>query len=466
MQTHLIGIRLSKTATLKRTAALLAALTLSAGSVCANTVFDQPDTDFKGNVFSAGVVTPGGEAEVRGAGFKPGQEIQLLRSGQSIAGDKVLTADQEGKFSTTIAVPADAAVGRHPVVVQVAKPSAASIFEFKVSPEIKFSGADKFNVVSQHLQNGLYQSAYSAANNVLFVTSAVGRPPVKESALMKVNPDTLKIEASVTPDADKANDKGQVMAVYGVAADDETGTVWVTNTRSNSVAVYKQSDLSLVKQFENGIVPHARDVVIDSKKHRAYASAVGTTEIIVFDTQKLEKIGAIAIKSKSREDASPMSLALDAENGKLYTVSMSTNEAVVIDLAKQEVEHVYPLPGAKSASGVAVAPEANVLFTASQGTDNVHLIDLKNGEVLHTVSVGAGPLNLVWDAKSKLAYAVSRGADSIAVIDLDGKLVANLEGGSYPNHVATDGKGTIFAINKARGKDDKTGDRISKITLK
>lgn len=466
MQTHLIGIHFSKAAKLKRTAALLAVLAMSGASVHANSLFDQPDPDFKGRVSSTGVVTPGSAATINGAGFKSGQEIQLLRSGQNIAQDQVLTADQDGKFSTTIAVPADAVVGRHPVVVQVAKPSAAAIFEFKISPDIKFSGAEKFNIVSERLQPGMYQSAYSAASNALFVTSAVGRPPVKESALMKVNADTLQVEASVTPAPDKANDKGQVMAVYGVAVDDVLGTVWVTNTRANSVAVYKQSDLSLVKQFDNGVAPHARDVAVDSKNHRAYVSAFGVNEIIVFDTQKLKQLPPITIKSRTREDFSPMSLALDADSGKLYTVSLSTNEAAVIDLANQEVEQVHALPGAKSASGVAVAPEAQVLFVASQGSDNVQLVDLKSGDIQHSVSVGAGPLNVVWDAKNKLAYAISRGAGSIAVIDLDGKLVANLEAGSLPNHLSTDGNGAVFAINKARGKQDETRDRISKITVK
>lgn len=467
MQSNLICIRHYKKAVLKRTALALAAMALSAGVAHADAIFDQPDASFRGMVSSTNVVKPGDEAVVRGRGFKPGQEVQLLRNGQNIAKDKVVTADSEGNFSTTIAVPKTAAVGLHPVVVQVAKPSAASIFELKVSPDIKFSGADKFNITAEHLKPGLYQSAYGDAANALFVTSSVGRPPVKESALMKVNPDTLKIEASITPAADKTSDRGEVMAVYGVAVDDEAGTVWVTNTRGNTVAVYKQSDLSLIKQFPNGTVPHARDVVVDGKKHRAYVSATGTNEIIVIDTQKLEPVGAIAIKSKSRgQTASPMSLALDAQNGKLYTVSRTTNEAVVIDLAKQEVEQVYPLEGTKGASGVAVAPEANVLFVASQGSDDVQLVDLKDGKVLHDVSVGAGPLNLAWDPKNKVAYAVSRGSDSIAVIDLNGKLVANLEGGSFPNHLSTDGKGTVYAINKARGKDDKTGDRISRITLK
>ena len=409
---------------------------------------------------------PGDEVAVRGGGFKPGQEIQLLRNGHNIAKDKVLTADQEGNFNTTIALPSTAAIGLHPVVVQVAKPSAAAIFELKVSPDIPYSGAEKFDIAAEHLAAGLYQAAYSKAGDAVFVTSSVGRPPVKESALLKVDPKTLKVQASTAPPADPNNDKGQLMAVYGVAVDDEAGTVWVTNTRQDTVAVYKQDDLSLVKQFPAGTVPHSRDVIIDGKNRRAYSSATGSNEIIVFDTQTLERIGAIAIQSRSRGTVSPMSLALDAGNGKLYTVSRTTDEAVVIDLASQQVEHVHPMPGARNAAGVAVAPEAGVLFVASQTSDNVLLLDLKNGKVLHTVSLPAGPLNVTWDARNKLAYAVSRGGSAISVIDLDGMLVANLDGGTYPNHLATDGQGTVYAINKSRGQNDETGDRITRIKMK
>src|SRR5690606_32065837 len=137
----------------------------------------------------------------------------------------------------------------------------------------------------------------------------------------------------------------------------------VTNTRSNTVAVYKQSDLSLVKQFEPGIAPHARDVAIDSEHHRAYVSAFGESEIVVIDTQSLQQLDSIPVKSGMRgQEFKPMSLALDSGNNRLYTVSLTSNEAAAINLATQQVEQVYALPGAKGAIGLAIAPEANVLF--------------------------------------------------------------------------------------------------------
>ena len=44
--------------------------------------------------------------------------------------------------------------------------------------------------------------------------------------------------------------------------------------------------------------------------------------------------------------------------------------------------------------------------------------------------------------------------------------VANLDGGTFPNHVHEDGKGHVFAVNKSRGEDDPKGDRITRIAPK
>jgi len=52
------------------------------------------------------------------------------------------------------------------------------------------------------------------------------------------------------------------------------------------------------------------------------------------------------------------------------------------------------------------------------------------------------------------------------VVDGEGKIVANLPAGTFPNHVLADGRGDVLVINKSKGADDPEGDRISRIVPK
>ena len=436
--------------------------------------FIAPDATYTGRVSAAATaankpIVPGTEITLSGQGFKPGQEVIVSRGNTVLNADgAAYVADAEGKFSSNIQLPADAVPGLHPLLLNVANPSTGAVFDLKISPDVPLSGADKFTQVSNSLVRGLYQSAYSDASHAIFVTSAVGRPPVKDSRLLKLDADTLEITGEVTPAAAPARPdgtEGGVFAVYGVDVDDANGTVWVTNTRQNTIAVYKQADLSLVKQFDAGDVNHARDVVVDTANGKAYVSASGSADVAVVDTKTLEIVGNITVQSGVRgSDFSLGSLQLDAASGKLYTVSMSTNEAAIIDLKTGEVEKVFPLPGANGAIGVGYAPESNLLFVASQTSDNLLIVDAAEGKVLHNVPVGSGALNVEYDAGSKLAFVSNRGAGTVTVVDTEGNIVANLDNGSYPNHVVSDGKGHVYAINKSFGEDDAQGDRITRIT--
>src|SRR5690606_7859651 len=101
-----------------------------------------------------------------------------------------------------------------------------------------------------------------------------------------------------------------------------------------------------------------------------------------------------------------------------------------------------------------------------QGSDNLLIVDAASGNVLHDVYVGAGALNVAFDAQSGLAYVPNRTAGTVTVVDGDGNIVANLEGGTFPNHVTTDGEGHVYAVNKSRGEDDPQGDHIRRIQVK
>ncbi len=456
-----------------RTAGMAALLFAGMSSAMAETAFDAPDADYKGQVRAAATeaakpIVPGGDVQLTGQNFKAGQEVFLLRGRAALLGDAIV-ADEEGKFSVRITLPADAVPGVHPLVVATEKPYNAATFDLKISPDVPLSGEDKFEIVAAKVGVGLYQSVYSAKADALFVGAAVGRPPVKQSALYTLNADTLEVIAEINPAAvpsDDGSDKG-LLAIYGVAVDDTNEKVWVTNTRQNTVAVYEQGDLSLAKQFEPGLVTHARDVAVDEANGKAYASPVGVPQVVVFDAKALEHLKNIDIASNVRgESFSPTSLEFDAKSSKLFVASMSTNEVAIIDTATDMVEKVLAVPGSDGSIGIAYDGETNSVFVVAQGSDNLVILNAESGEVLHDVAVGAGSLNVAFEPVSRLAFVSNRGAGTVTVVNLDGEIVANLDNWPYANHVYADGRGNVYAVNKTVGEDNPLGDRVTKITPK
>lgn len=428
--------------------------------------FAAVDTSFAGQVRPAApVVYAGDTVRLEGSRFTPGQQVTLGYEGRPLV--QAVTVDSEGKFIAEVQIPAQAQPGRHPIVVSATGPNAATIATLKISPKLEASGQERFATQSEKLApGGLYQSAYSAKNNALFVTRAVGRPPVSESELIKVNADTLQELARVTPAKapDRKNRQGEmqsggVFAVYGVGVDDARGTVWVTNTRQNTVAVYRQSDLRLVKQLPSESAGHPRDVVIDTRSGKAFVSTVSPA-IEVFDTRSFKKTATITIESSIRGfNARPftaMSLALDAASGKLYVVS-STGELAVVDVKSRKVEKVFAIEGVNGSAGVAYDARSGRLFVASQGSDDLAVIDAASGRVLQRTLVGAGALNVVFDAASNLAYVSNRGAATVTVVDTDGQIVANLPTGPQPNHLSLGKGGAVYLVNAGPQDNPQSG---------
>ena len=467
----------------------LAASAVAALAACGSAPrFNEADTAFKGriSVTDTPVVLAGKPVTLAGTDFTPGQKVSLSYGGVELG--NTATADKDGKFRTQFVLPASADAGRYSLVASAANPPASLLVPLKISPDVRLSGQNLFDVKVQTLVPGLYQAAYSPKSDSIYVTSAVGRPPVTRSELIKVNAQTLVITQRVTapvapppparpagagappanaPAAGSAPALPGLFAVYGVGVDDVNGNVWVTNTRQNTVAVYKQADLSIVKQFEPGLVDHARDVLVDNQQGKAYSTPVGKPQVAVFDAKAVAFSKNIPIQSTLRgpnaKDFTPMSLALDEASSRLFVVS-SGGEVAIVNTKTDTVEKVIAIDGVVSASGVAYDAKSDRIFVAAQGSDNVVIVDAKTGKALHNVKVGGGTLNVAFDPARSLAYVANRASDTLTILDANGKIVGNLDIGSFPNHVAVDGKGAAFAINKARGANDTEGDRLSRVT--
>lgn len=141
------------------------------------------------------------------------------------------------------------------------------------------------------MAQGLYQSAYSERNDALWATASVGPPPapVTASRLLRIDPDTLEVDAAYTPPTN-----GTVEAVYGIDVDDEHNTLWVANTRNNSVPVYSQrTGRHLVTRPD---VKHSREVVVDERRDVVWASAYGEGALVAFDSRTFREIRRVTVK--------------------------------------------------------------------------------------------------------------------------------------------------------------------------
>lgn len=416
-------------------------------------------------------IFPGSTAVLLGSGFAPGQEVTLQR-GTQVLTDSPLVADEAGNLRLELPLPAEAAVGMHPLVVLAENPSATELLDLKISPEVPLSGEAEHEVTSvPSPAPGLYQVRYSAKAEALFVTASSFQPPA--AAILKLDPETLEVLAKVTPAAYPPELRDPDMnprfaeapaAAFGLGLDETRGRIWVTNTPSNSLAVYDRQDLSLVKQFPQGQVYHSREVLVDEARGRAYVTSSATAKVHVFDAESLDPLEVIEIPSTLRgENFYVMNLALDEEGGRLFVSSRATSELAVIDAESGEVSAVYALPGAIHATGLAFDPASGHVFVTGQGSDDVLVVDPATGEVLHDIPVGAGALSVAVSPETGLAWVANRGAGTITAVSAEGQIAANLPLGSYPNDVTVGPDGTVYAVNKSLGPDDARGDLITAI---
>lgn len=411
----------------------------------------------------------GEPVQIEGYRFPPGLSVTLYRDGQKLKTGPV-KVNKKGQFKTKITVAESADVGLQPIDVR-ADGNTLLTFNLMVSKVLPISGADDFDIKREKLLPGLYQVAYSANADAVFVTHSSSKPH-PQTGLMKVDPDTLQIIDRTTPPVSPAygDDKESrypppIYAVFGLATDSAKQTLWVTNSLNNTVAVYRQRDLSLLKQFEAGTVPHAHTVIVNSKLGRAYVSAYTSGKVAVFDTSTLKHVTDIDLSTDTQKVSfKPLGLALNTQAGKLYVGSGPSDKIAVIDMATNKVEKIFSLGTKGKLRGLAWDADDGLVLATSFNTDQLLAIDPQSGKIEETVYVGSRPLAVVWNPVTELAYVSNRGANTLAVVDIDdGERVAILNGGTQPNHLAVGDDGEVFAVNKSTDPEDPQGDLLTRI---
>ena len=315
---------------------------------------------------------------------------------------------------------------------------------------------------------GQYQLAYSAATSSLYTSFSSGRPPILTGGVGAWNVASTPSLATVYqfPTTDfigrgaTAPTGKQIESPYGIAYDEATGYVWVTQTRVNKVSVIDPATNKIVWSSAEGDVNHPREVRIDPSSGKVFVS--GSGGISVFDTTLRALVKKIEFTDAKGESDIAMNMHVDSADGKLYVPSLSAGTVKVINTKSYEVEKTIQLhkentEAALNPSDVTIDKSLKEIYVSSQGdrkgaNSGITVYDLETGAYKKTIPFGTQALALASDEARDLLYVTDYGTGNVGVVDArTGTVVSQVSTGatSGANDVLVTADGSAYAVARS-----------------
>ncbi len=315
---------------------------------------------------------------------------------------------------------------------------------------------------------GQYQLAYSAATSSLYTSFSSGRPPVLTGGVgtwnIASNPSLSTVYQFPTTDftarGATAPTGKQIESPYGIAYDEATGYVWVTQTRVNKVSVFDPSTNKIIWSSAEGEVNHPREVRIDPSSGKVFVS--GSGGISVFDTTLHALVKKIEFTDAKGESDIAMNMHVDSADGKLYVPSLSAGTVKVIDTKSYEVEKTIQLhkdnaEADLNASDVTIDKSLKEIYVSSQGdrkgtNSGITVYDLETGAYKKTIPFGSQALAITSDEARDLLYVTDYGTGNVGVVDArTGTVVSQVSTGatSGANDVLVTADGSAYAVARS-----------------
>ena len=310
---------------------------------------------------------------------------------------------------------------------------------------------------------GQYQIAHSKNNNKVFVAGS--DRTMGASTLARLDATSMKVEAvaglPVTRSGTGYEAGYSSLAAFGITVDDVNNTVWVTNTRNDSVSVYDQNTLKLLwTNYTPGYegteaeIEHPRDVKIDHATGKAYVTGRYYISSIDLKTHEVKKL---RIDPDASGRVSPMNMNIDGD--KMYVPVRSSDTVKIIDLKSFSVEKEYKVHA--DVAGKEVRPSdsvvdhsTNELYVSSQGLDGansgVTVYDLNTGEYKKSIPFGEQALAMVNDDERDLVYVTDFKTGKVGVIDTrSSQIIGEVQAGAKgANDITIGAEGEVYVANK------------------
>jgi DNA-binding beta-propeller fold protein YncE len=186
----------------------------------------------------------------------------------------------------------------------------------------------------------------------------------------------------------------------------------------------------------------AHGVALVPALQRGYVSSGGDDRVLAFDLKTLAVVATIPLKGKN-----PDAMVYDTHSKRVFAFNGRSNDADVIDPAKNAVVASVSLPGKPE---LAVSDGHGKVFVNLEDKNQVAEINAASGKVTHTWPLGAceDPSGLAIDAAHRRLFSVCANHKMVVLDAGNGHVVATLPIGDGPDGAAFDATtGIAFSSN-------------------
>ena len=215
---------------------------------------------------------------------------------------------------------------------------------------------------------------------------------------------------------------------FKLAVDQNSGLVYVTNPKSDTISVINGKRNDLIKQIN--VHDEPTDIAIDPKNNLIYTSHPKDKTISVIQRDNLmnilnpfiKQIPIIErtfdykiIKNIQFDDDFPFLLGIDFDHSKLYVTHFFSNNLSVIDTNTNKV--IKTIKVGDFPVEVYVDSKFNKVYVANQGDNTVSVINGTNYDIIQTIPVGKSPSSMVFNPNHNKVYVANKEDNTVSVIN-------------------------------------------------
>jgi YVTN family beta-propeller protein len=204
------------------------------------------------------------------------------------------------------------------------------------------------------------------------------------------------------------NDVKDLKRVHGVLAVPALHRVYASATGTNELAVIDDQSLSVSARVPAGDYPDG--IAFASKANKIYVSDLHGKTDTVIDAKTNQRVTTIALGGGAGNSQ------YESADERIYVTVDGKEELAEIDPNTDQVVGRYSLTGCKGSHGLLIDAEHRLAFAACEDNSKLVVFDLQTKKATATLSVGADPDVLAFDAGLQRLY-VSAESGIVTIFD-------------------------------------------------